>query len=88
MKDKLINQRNCQEHTNRISVNQSSTKITSDNTQGINDPDKNRSINAIKEQVTTIEENSKSVKYNHQRSEKLKNKASKAKPEKSHISKS
>ena len=37
---KLINQSNCEENTNRISMNQNSTKITSDNTQDINDSDK------------------------------------------------
>ena len=78
---KLINQSNCEENTNRISMNQSSTKITPDNTQGINDSDKNNSINAIKEQVATIKENSRSVKSNNQRSEKSKNQVSKAKPE-------
>ena len=78
---KLINQSNCEENTNRISMNQSSTKITSDDTQGINDSDKNNSINAIKEQVATIKENSRSVKSNNQRSEKSKNQVSKAKPE-------
>ena len=52
---KLINQTNCEENTNRISINQSSTKITSDNTQGINDSDKNSNINAIKEQVSKLE---------------------------------
>ena len=34
---KLINENNCEENINRISINQSSTKITSDNTQGKND---------------------------------------------------
>ena len=46
---KLINQSNCKENTNRISMNQSSTKITSNNTQGLNDSEGNNSINAIKE---------------------------------------
>ena len=83
---RLINQNNCEENTKRISINQSSTKITSDNTQSINDSDKNSSINAIKEQVATIKEYSRSVKSNNQRSEKSKNQVSKAKPEnKSHI---
>ena len=63
-------------------MNQSSTKITSNNTQDINDPEKNNSVNAIKEQVTTIKENSRSVESNNQRSEKSKNQVSKAKPEK------
>ena len=67
-------------------MNQSSTKITSDNTQDINDSDKNNSVNAIKEQVATIKENSRSVESNNQRSEKSKNQLSKTKPEKkSHI---
>ena len=39
-------------------MNQSSIKITSDNTQDINDSDKSKSINAIKEQVAAIKENS------------------------------
>ena len=84
---KLINQNNCEENTNRTSINQSSTKITSDNTQSINDSDKNNSVNAIKEQAATIKENStSSVKSNNQRSEKSKTQVSKAKPEKkSHI---
>ena len=87
---KLINQNNCKENTNRYSINQSSTKI-SDNTHSnndIHDSDKNNSINAIKEKVATIKENSTSVKSYNQRSEKSKNQISKAKPEKSHISKS
>ena len=46
-------------------MNQILTKITSNNTQGINKPDKNVSINAIKEQVVTIKENSRSVKLNN-----------------------
>ena len=50
---KLINQSNCEENANRISMNQSSTKITSDNTPVINDSEKNNSINTIKEQVAT-----------------------------------
>ena len=50
------------ENTTKTSINQSSTKITSDNTQSINDSDKNNSINAIKEQVVTIKDNSASVK--------------------------
>ena len=62
---KLISQSNCVENTNRISMNQSSTKITSNNTQDINDPEKNNSVNAIKEQVTTIKENSRSVESNN-----------------------
>ena len=66
---KLINQNNCEENTNRTSVNQSSTKITFDNTQSINDSHKNNSINATKEQVATIKENSTSVKSNNQRRE-------------------
>ena len=67
-------------------MNQSSTKITSDNTQDINDSDKNNTVNTIKEQVATIKENSRSVESNNQRSEKSKNQLSKAKPEKkSHI---
>ena len=83
---KLINQSNCEENTNRISMNQSSTKITSGNTQDINDSDKNNSVNTIKEQVATIKENSRSVESNNQRSEKSKDQPSKAKPEKkSHI---
>ena len=79
---KLINQSNCEENTNRISMNENSTKITSDNTQGINNSEKNNSINAIKEQVATIKENSRSVESNNQRSEKSKNQIRKAKPEK------
>ena len=63
-------------------MNQSPTKITSDNTQCINDSENNNSINAIKEQVATIKENSRSVESNKQRSEKSKNQVSKAKPEK------
>ena len=63
-------------------MNQSSTKIKSDNTQDINDSDKNNSVNAIKEQVATIKENSRSVESNNQRSKKSKNQLSKAKPEK------
>ena len=51
---KLINQSNCEENTNRISMNQSSTKITSDNTQDINDSEKNNIVNAIKEQDQRI----------------------------------
>ena len=66
---KLINQNNCEENTNRTSINQSSTKITFDNSQSINDSDKNNSINAIKEQVATIKENIMSVKSNNQRRE-------------------
>ena len=69
-------------------MNQSSTNITSDNTQDINDSDKNNGVNAIKEQVATIKENSRSVESNNQRSKKSKNQLSKAKPEKSLISKS
>ena len=69
-------------------MNQSSTKIKSDNTQDINDSDKNNSVNAIKEQVATIKENSRSVESNNQRSKKSKNQLSKAKPEKGLISKS
>ena len=83
---KLINQSNCQENTNRIPMNQSSTKITSNNTQDINDSDKNNSVNTIKEQVATIKGNSRSVESNDQTSEKSKHQLSKAKPEKkSHI---
>ena len=63
-------------------MNQSSTKITSDNTQDINDSDKNNTVNTIKEQVATIKENSRSVESNNQRSKKSKNQLSKAKPEK------
>ena len=37
---KLINHNNCEENTNRTSINQSSTKIISDNTQSINDAEK------------------------------------------------
>ena len=57
-------------NTNRASINQSLTKNTSDNTQGkneINDSENNNSINAIKEQVATIKENSTSVQSNNQR---------------------
>ena len=79
---KLINQNNCRENTKKTSINQSSTKSTSDNTQNINDLDKNNIINAIKEQVATIKESSTSVKSNNQRSVKSKNQISKAKPEK------
>ena len=45
---KLINQNNSKENTNIVSINQSSTKIRSDNTQGKNDIiglDKNNSMN-------------------------------------------
>ena len=67
-------------------MNQSSVKITSDNTQDINDSDKNYTVNTIKEQVATIKENSRSVESNNQRNEKSKNQLSKAKPvKKSHI---
>ena len=45
---KLIN---CEENTNRTTINQSSTKIISDNIQSVNDSDKNNNINPIKEQV-------------------------------------
>ena len=79
---KIINQNNCEENTYRISKNHSSTKITSDNTQGISDSEKNNSINTIKEQVTTIKENSRSVESNNQRSEKSNDQDSKTKPEK------
>ena len=79
---KLINQNNCEENTNRTSINQSLTKITSDDNQSINDSDKNNSIHAIKEQVAAIKENSTSVKSNNQRSEKPKTQVSKAKLEK------
>ena len=83
---KLINQSNCEVNINRISMNQSSTKIISDNTQDINDSEKNNSVNAIKEQVATIKENSRSVESNNQRSEKSKNQVRKTTPEKkSHI---
>ena len=83
---KLINQSNCGENTNRISMNQGSTKITSDNTQDINDSDKNNTVDTIKEQVATIKKNSRSVESNNQRSEKSKNQLSKTKLEKkSHI---
>ena len=62
------------------------TKITSDNTQDLNDWDENNTVDTIKEQVTTIKKNSRSVESNNQRSEKSKNQLSKAKPEKrSHI---
>ena len=64
-------------------MDQSSTKITSDNTQDIDDSEKNNSVNAIKEQVATIkEQNSRSVESINQRNEKSKNQLSKAKPEK------
>ena len=63
-------------------MNQSSTKITSDNTQDINDSDKNNTVDTIKEQVPTIKRNSRSVESNNQRSEKSKNQLSKTKPEK------
>ena len=83
---KLINHSNCEENTNRISMNQRSSKITSDKTQDKNDSEKNNSVNAIKEQVATIKESSRSVESNNQRSEKSKDQPSKAKPEKkSHI---
>ena len=78
---KLINHDNC-ENTNRTYINQSSTKITSDNTQSINYSDKSNSKNAIKKHVGTIKENSRSVKSNNQRSKKSKTQVSKAKPEK------
>ena len=76
---KLI-KNNCEENINRTSIIQSSIKITSNNTQSINDSDKHSSINALKEQVAIIKENSTSVKSNKQRSEKSKNQISKAKP--------
>ena len=63
-------------------MNQSSNNITSGNTRDINDSEKNNCVNAIKEQVATIKENSRSVESNNQRSEKSKNQVSKAKPEK------
>ena len=63
-------------------MNQSPTIITFGNTQGINDSDKNNSINAIKEQIATIKLNSRSVKSNNQRGENSKNEVSKARPEK------
>ena len=69
-------------------MNQSSTNITSDNTQDINDSDKNNGVNAIKEQVSTIKENSRSVESNNQRSEKSKNQLIKLSQKKSLISKS
>ena len=82
---KLINHSNCEENTSRISMNQSSTKITSDNTQDINDSDKNNTADTIKEQVATIKKNSRSVESDNQRSEKSKNQLSKTKPgKKSH----
>ena len=65
---KLINQSNCEENRNSMSMSQSSTKVTSENTQDINDSDKNNTVNTIKEQVTTIKENSRSVESNNQRS--------------------
>ena len=63
-------------------MNQSSNNITSGNTRNINDSEKNNCVNAIKEQVATIKENSRSVESNNQRNEKSKNQVSKAKPEK------
>ena len=72
---KLINQSNYEENMNRISMNQSSTIITSGSTQDINDSEKNNSVNAIKEELATIKENSRSVESNNQRSEKSKNQA-------------
>ena len=56
---KLI-KNNCEENINRTSIIQSSIKITSNNTQSINDSDKHSSINALKEQVAIIKENSTS----------------------------
>ena len=86
---KLINQSNCEENTNRTSINQSSTKITSNNSQGknvINDSHKIDSVNAIKKQVATLKENSTLVKPNKQRNGKSKNQISKATlAKKSHI---
>ena len=71
-----------QQNLNKSRFNQ----ITSGNTHSIKDSDKNNSINAIKEQVATIKENSTSAKSNNQRSEKSWTQVSKAKPEKkSHI---
>ena len=46
-------------------MNQSSTKITSDNTQDINDSDKNNTVDKRKEQVPTIKKNSRSVESNN-----------------------
>ena len=54
-------------------MNQSSNNITSGNTRDINDSEKNNCVNAIKEQVATIKENSRSVESNNQRNEKSKN---------------
>lgn len=87
--NKLINQNNCEENTNKASINQISTKIASGNTQpknDMNDLDKNNSVNEIKQQVETIKKNGTLVKSNNQKSEKSKTQISKAKPEKkSHI---
>ena len=69
---KLINKNNCQENISRTSITRSSTKITSDITQSIDDSDKNSSINAIKEQVATIKESSTSVKSNNPKKWKIK----------------
>ena len=66
---------NCEENTNRTSINQILTKTTSDNAQSIN------SVNPIIEQVAITKGNSTSVKSNNRRSEKSKNQISKAKPE-------
>ena len=86
---KVINQNNCEENTNKASINLISTKITSGNTQpksDMNDLYKNNSVNEIKQQVETIKENGTLVKSNNQKSEKSKTQISKAKPEKkSHI---
>ena len=86
---KVINQNNCEENTNKASINQISTKIASGNTQpknDMNDLDKNNSVNEIKQQVETIKKNGTLVKSNNQKSEKSKTQISKAKPEKkSHI---
>ena len=79
---KLINQNNCEENTNRVSINQSSTKVTSDIMVKTIETIQMK----IKEQVTTINKNSTPVKSNNQRSGKSKNQISKANPEKkSHI---
>ena len=56
-------------------MNQSSTIITSGSTHDINDSEKNNTVNATKEQLATIKENSRSVESNNQRREKSKNQA-------------
>ena len=72
-----------QQSLNKSKFNQSYIRHHGKNDR--DDSDENR-VNAIKEQVTTINKNSTPVKSNNQRSGKSKNQISKANPEKkSHI---